>query len=104
MEVATTKITNHILPNQQWNFHKIHGLFGLSSAQMIKSMELPLNNTTWDFSYRLGIASGAYTTKSGYNFILNQQKKIYSMAYQNYMKVFRIIWSSNIMAKWKLFI
>lgn len=66
-------------------------------------MELPWNRNTRDVFYWKLNKSGQYTTKFvSYVAMQQQQKEIYSMTPPRTMKLFRVIWSLNIMLKWKL--
>ena len=97
---------HHLLlqDNQGWNIPQINLLFEPSTARCIKGIELPHNLEVNDIQYWPFTYSGTYTTKSGYNTLLQQKNKIYSMTSSLNVKFFRTLWSLNIMPKWKLFL
>ena len=73
--VRHLKVQHLLLPdNQGWNIRKISSLFEQTTARCIKGLELPHCSTVsdiqiWHFTY-----SGTYTTKSGYQVLLQQKK------------------------------
>ena len=103
---AATYVNDLILPNHQgWNSRRINELFIPRDAHLIKIIELPLFNEVQDQSYWPFNRSGSYSTKSGYNYILQQQsQEIHSMTGPAHTTFFRQFWSLNIMPKWKMFI
>lgn len=105
-EAQNTHVSDLILPqNQGWNTRRVNKLFVPSDARLIKSLELPQDSTEPDTQYWPFTKSGVYTTKSGYNLVLQQQQhEIYSVTASAQTAFFRHLWGLNIMPKWKLFI
>ena len=74
--VRHLKVQHLLLPdNQGWNIRKINSLFEQTTTRCIKGLELPHCSTVsdiqiWPFTY-----SDTYTTKSGYQVLLQQIKK-----------------------------
>lgn len=99
-EIGNTKVNTLITIDQQWDITKINQLFTPQSARKIHSMELLINGSTNDLHYWIEKISGEYTT-----YLLKQhQQEIKSMTPSFDTKFFRIIWSQNIMPRWKLFL
>lgn len=104
---SATVLSDLILPGQRWNISIIHHLyiFTLESVRNIKNLELPIDLAINDTSYWLSTPSRYYSTKSGYSYLVFlYQQEIYNMKTPRYTKFFRIIWGSNIMPKWEIFL
>lgn len=104
--VATLKVADLVCPQtKDWNVRKIFQLFVPTSARDILEIELPKYTNPEDSRYWPYTASGNYTTKTGYDQALqHQQNDICSMTSTQQERFFRILWSLNIMPKWKFFL
>lgn len=103
--VRTLKVANLFLADQPgWNVRKISSLFEPATVCHIQSLELLTSSSVNDVQFWAYTKSGVYSTKSGYNMLLQQQNDICSMTSIIDAKFFRILWRLDIMPKWKLFL
>ena len=103
--VRQLQVQHLLLPdNQGWNIRRINSLFEPMTARRIKGIELPHCPTTNDIQFWPYTKSGTYTTKSGYTTLLQQKNETHSMTSPMDATFSCILWSLNIMPKWKLFL
>lgn len=105
MEPSQLKVTHLVLPhNKGWHIQRINKLFELFSARVIKSMELHTNLFLQDSQYGLYLSPANTQPNRGTTFQSKNNKTICSMNTPNDIRFFRILFSSQINPKWKLFV
>ncbi|XP_021750305.1 uncharacterized protein LOC110715993 [Chenopodium quinoa] len=86
---------------KSWNVALIRQKFEWSTAQKILEMELPSTEET-DRLYWGSHASGVYTVKTGYAFLMNELSGQQDASLEH--SFYRLIWKLNIPPKWSLFL
>ncbi|XP_021849465.2 uncharacterized protein [Spinacia oleracea] len=96
------KVHHFILPSGTgWNHREIRSCFEFSYARRIVALELPSNGAE-DFLYWKFNKSGILTVKIAYAMLATEDVNDLRVDAGN--GIFKILWSMNILPKWKLFL
>ncbi|XP_056690482.1 uncharacterized protein [Spinacia oleracea] len=89
--------------NNIWKGSVIRQRFEWRDAKDILAMDLPRCPTS-DFVYWKHNSKGKYTVKSGYEVLLERRSMGEDKMEEGALESLKIIWRSNILPKWKVFI